>query len=194
MSLFEPSEGSQMNDKTLQFIEDNWKLLLKPEIKGFQNLVTISPLYSVLKIIRVLSTGSQSVEAIAIKTDLHPNSVKSITRVLDGVLFNREPQGKTKGKSLLISLSVEAIEIISKQKVQPEIKQAGNLPDLNSIQKQGHFIVSLPEKKHYRTLESNSEKYLFEDKGTPGVRIISPIPNPWREDKWKIWPAMSNDR
>jgi len=48
------------------------------------------------------------------------------------------------------------------------------------------LIATLPEAKHYRPLQSNSEgRWLFEDKSQSALRIQSPTPTPWGQ-QWKI--------
>lgn len=45
------------------------------------------------------------------------------------------------------------------------------------------FTAQLPESKHYKRLDSDSDYFLFEDKQSRAIRIKSPDPNPFN----KIW-------
>ena len=48
------------------------------------------------------------------------------------------------------------------------------------------FLCTLPEGKHYRPLQSQSEgRWIWEDKATPLVRVIAPDPQPWGKE-WVV--------
>jgi hypothetical protein len=48
------------------------------------------------------------------------------------------------------------------------------------------ILSELPKRKHYLAIDSFKEgRWLFQDKGTPCLRIISPVPNPW-DKSWVI--------
>ena len=57
---------------------------------------------------------------------------------------------------------------------------------MSEIQTISKFIAKLPDSKHYRALKSTqSGKYIWEDKGSPLVRVEAPIPQPWNTS-WVI--------
>lgn len=52
------------------------------------------------------------------------------------------------------------------------------------------FICTLPEEKHYQSVQSPTPgKYVWVDKGSSLIRITTPIPNPWGQ-KWEILPSI----
>jgi hypothetical protein len=112
----------------------------------------------------------------------------SITRVLEGKLFDRTPQGFGKGASTLISLSVGAIEKMS------DTSSLSPVPVPEKSQKTGMYRTRLPEKKCYRPIQSRkSDQWIFEDIDSPTFRVISPVPNPW-EQEWNIWASKQCQR
>jgi hypothetical protein len=53
----------------------------------------------------------------------------------------------------------------------------------------------LPERKHYAPIDSTKEgRWLFQDKGTPCLRIVSPVPNPWGYEKWVIMLSFQQNK
>lgn len=53
----------------------------------------------------------------------------------------------------------------------------------------------LPERKHYVPIDSTKEgRWLFEDKGTPCLRIVSPVPNPWNYGQWVILFSLQQNK
>jgi hypothetical protein len=177
-----------LNQQTLNFISEHWELLLNPSIQEFSTLISASPLQSVALILNSLRDRPLTLQQLSDRTGLHPNSVKSVTRVLEGKLFDRTPQGSGKGASTLISLSVGAIEKMS------DTSSPSPVPVPEKSQKTGMYRARLPEKKCYRPIQSRkSEKWVFEDIDSPTFRVVSPVPNPW-EQEWNIWASKQCQR
>lgn len=56
------------------------------------------------------------------------------------------------------------------------------------------FIGKLPDANHYTLLPSSvAGKFLWEDKGSPLVRIEAPVPQPWNSD-WIILRAFARGK
>lgn len=52
------------------------------------------------------------------------------------------------------------------------------------------FIASLPEAKHFSSMQSKTEGvWLWQDKSCSFVLVKSPVPNPWAKD-WVIMPTI----
>jgi hypothetical protein len=179
-----------MNQQTLDFISNHWQLLLHSNVNEFSPLVSSSSLQSVALILNALRSGSLTTIELSDCTGLHPNSISSITRVLDGKLFDRSAQGTDKGASTLVSLSVQAIEQLSR--ITTNTSQAIIPPKAGG--KTGMYLTYLPEKQFYRAIPSKKEgQWVFEDCDCPTFRIVSPKPDPWGK-QWVVWTAKQRQK
>jgi hypothetical protein len=175
-----------MNKTTIEFIENNWELLINPKAKDFIALILNSPLASVWKIMELLSSQSLSVMEIQGKTDLHLNTINTIIRTLENKIFIRNG-------SIIISLSTEVI--LSKSNallidIPDEDESNIIIPKIETKK----FHARLPEKHHYKSIQSQSEgRWLFEDKGSSAFRLISPTPDPW-DKEWTILPSKQKQK
>lgn len=53
------------------------------------------------------------------------------------------------------------------------------------------FICTLPEQKHYKSMQSTTpDKYIWIDKASRLLRVITPVPDPWRQ-KWVVLPTIN---
>lgn len=85
-------DNRQMNQNSVDFIKQNWELLLHPSAADFSPLIEQSVLRSVLLIVRLLDrdewlTISEIVEA----TGLGEDTVTQVTSALKGQLFDKFP-------------------------------------------------------------------------------------------------------
>ncbi len=170
-----------MNKTTLDFITQNWHLLLKPEASEFAALIQKSPLASVAEIMQELREGPLSVQELSDRTRMHPNSVASITRVLEGKLFS--------------SIGVQQQRVISLLSVTEE--QPPTTPELlPSPPGKLIFKATIPPQSFYRPVESQSkDKWLWEDKDSKALVIQSKVKNPWEgEKKWAIMTGIRNQK
>ena len=171
-----------MNKTTLEFISEHWHLLLKPESANFAALIQKSPLASVTEIMQELHEGPISLQELSDRVRMHPNSVASITRALEGKLF--------------ASVGVQQQRVISLLPVVQQDKPATVAEGSKSQQinkKGGRYLAVIPEQKHYHLIQSKSDRWFFGDNATIGVRVISPDPSPWGK-QWTIVPARQNQK
>jgi hypothetical protein len=176
-----------MNQKTLDFISEHWQLLLNPSAHEFSSIISASPLQSVSLIMAALSDGPLTLQQLSDRTGLHLNSVKSITRILEGKLCDRILQGFGKGASTLISLSVGAIERLSNTSTTIPVQE-------KKSQKAGMYRSRLPNPEYYCPIQSKTEgKWLFEDIDSKTFRVVSPVPDPWGQE-WVIWASKQSQR
>jgi hypothetical protein len=170
-----------LNKTTLDFISENWHLLVKKEATEFGALIERSPLASVAEIMQELGNGPLSVQELSDRVRIHPNTVASITRALDGKLFSSIGVQQQKIVSLLPGLIEEP----------PVSIPALPIPSGKLI-----FRAVLPPKSLYRPIESPSKgRWLWADQESKALVIQSQMPDPWKGGKeWAILTGIRNQK
>lgn len=164
-----------MNKTTEDFIVANWRLLLEPTAHTLA--LGRSPLRLPYRILAALETGPLTLQELSDGLEVHINTISTITRILEGKVFERSPITTGRNSSRTISLSVVAVEQLA---AEPE--QQGKLP----VSEQRKFYARLPEQKFYQPIQSKRpDKWLFEDIEGRWLRIVSPDPAPWNK-QWTI--------
>ncbi|NJM67296.1 MAG: MarR family transcriptional regulator [Acaryochloris sp. RU_4_1] len=170
-----------MNQDLQDYIAENWQALLDQASATLLESSRLKIPYRILKLL--LQDGPLKLQEISDRLQIHPNTIATIARILEGKIFERS-RGAARGAPTTISLHPYAIEQLANRK----IKQTLAPPAKTKV------IAKLPGKEFFRPLQSNtSDKWTFEDKDSPAFRIVSSDPNPWGQE-WKILLSHQNER
>jgi hypothetical protein len=176
-----------MNKETLKFIAENWQLILKPSAAEFTALIERSPLQSVMILMDELRAEPLTLQALSDRARLHPNSVASITRALEGKLFASIGVGQQRLISLLPGFDLSVLALDQGSESTPLFSM--------SSPKSLIFKAELPPKKcFFKPIQSAEGKQYWEDAGTKAVRIYCKESDPWSKALWAIRLGIQNQK
>jgi hypothetical protein len=163
-----------LNQLTQEFILENWELLLDTNAESY--LSAKSPLRIPYAMLNSLKSGPLSLQELSDRLGVHINTIATISRLLEGKLFERSPINTNKGASRKISL-LSSLELYSQASHSLSTLKRSNIRKV-----QAH----LPEKQFFKPLQSQRPNFwLFEDCDSRTLRIVSPEPSPWGKE-WTI--------
>jgi hypothetical protein len=175
-----------MNEETLNFIAENWQLILKPSAAEFTALIERSPLQSVMILMDELRDEPLTLQELSDRARLHPNSVASITRALEGKLFSSIGVRQQRLISLLPGFGLSVLALDQSSESIPLLPM--DLPDPLI------FKAELPPKNcFFKPLKSTGGKQYWEDAGTKALRIYCKESDPWSKE-WAIRVGIQNQK
>lgn len=168
-----------MNSKTLEYIKENWELLLSPNAQEFRAVLLKTPLKTPLLMMEALEK-KKTIQELSEELQINANTLAAISRTLEEKIFIGFQSGTA------IELELLPAKLKKNEDKNALDQTAASTSSPPSPNDESRMRGILPGPQHYVRIESSSRRYLFRDKRTTMLEISSPVADPWNNQEWQI--------